>query len=119
MSLQTRLGDFTATAIGFMITSPNDTFARIGSNLLEVATPHVSQPVIDEIVRGLAGLALAVLSRWVYGLFEKRKKVEIVAPVGVPVPDHVQVEVKTPDPVTIVEPQNKNTDGNEKTKIGK
>ena len=71
MSIFKPVGDLTTFGIGAALTQPGDSFTGHLHSVLLEALPHVSQPVIDDIIRAAFGLLLAVSSRIVYGWLDK------------------------------------------------
>lgn len=102
------------TAIGYSSIEMNEPTRLLSpvKSMMLTAAPLVSQPVIDELVRAVGAIAIAALSRWVVGWFEKKKKIEIVATVPIESKAILPVE-KQPETLTI----NTDKNGNEKTQI--
>lgn len=102
MSVIKKISDLTTVAIGYF-TAPTGPIHPVNT-MLSAGMPSVSQGVIDEVAKAIAGLAIAVVSRWIFSWFEKKKKVELVA--GPNVADTLPVPPTLPDTITL----NKNSE---------
>lgn len=106
----TVLKNLISTAIGYGYVSaqtPTSLLSPVESVMMQATPGFVSQGVVDEIVKALAAVAIAALSRWVVSWFDKKKKVEIVATVPIEKKIVLPVE-KQPETITL----NTETDGN-------
>jgi len=102
------LGDFTSLGLGYGLATPSPD--GLVHNLL-TALP-VSQSVVDEIVKALAGLLLAVISRWLYARVLDKPTLKNKSG---DMPENTE---QLPDEIVLSNLKNKE-DGNEKTQISK
>lgn len=70
MSKMQKIGDLTACTAGYFSVDPTGEVLAGAHTLLSTVAP-ISSGAVDEILKMLAGLALGILSKFVYGMIDK------------------------------------------------